>query len=103
MIIKHPEMCTKLEIWAPKYHADNGWEVWLHKVKTDHATGTIIIDFTKAKHLAGQRHAILKSEAQKYPVGSNGKAPMYRVPYSALESWSSAREVAETAKSIFSN
>lgn len=102
MTIKDPHLTTRMEIWTPKY-SEGEWIVLLHKSKVDHATGTIIVDFTKAKHLAGQRHAIRKSEAQKYPVGSNGKAPMYRVPYSALESWDSAREVAETAKSIFSN
>jgi hypothetical protein len=93
-----------MEIWAPKYHTEHGtYEVWLHKRKVDFASPYIIIDFTKAKHLIGQRFAIKKSLAQTYPVGTNGKAPMYKVPLDALESWESAREVSEIAKELFTD
>ena len=102
MIINQPGLTTKLEIWAPKYHTETGgYEVWLHKRKVDFGTPQIIIEFTKAKHLAGQRFAIMKKQAMSYPVGTNGKAPMYRVPIDDLESWESAKEVAETAINIF--
>jgi hypothetical protein len=104
MIIKDSHLTTKMEVWAPKYHTEHGdYEVWLHKGKVDHATGTIIVEFTKAKHLKGQRFAVLKSTAQRYPVGTNGKAPMYRVTFSALESWEKPSEVANKAKLMFNN
>ena len=104
MIIKDPHLTTRLEIWAPKYHTKNGgYEVWLHKRKVDYATPQIIIKFTKAKHLEGLRFAILKQDAQSYPVGTNGEAEMYQVPLDKLEVWETGDEVASTAFSKFSN
>lgn len=95
-------MLTKMEIWAPKYHSEHGdYEVWLHKNKVDHATEIILVEFTKAKHLMGQRFAIKRSVAQRYPVGTNGKAPMYRVTFSALSNWETESEIANHAKALF--
>jgi len=102
MIIQDPHLVTKLPIWAPKYNTSHGdYEVWMHKNKVDHATETIIVNFTKAKHLMGQRFAILRSKAQRYPVGTNGKAPMYKVTFSALEGWEKPSEAADFAKAVF--
>lgn len=102
MIIKDPHLCTVMDIWQPKYSTEHGdYEVWLHKRKVDHATPTIIVKFTKAKHLEGQRFAIKKDRAQRFPVGTNGKAPMYKVGIGALESWETPQEANEKALKMF--
>ena len=104
MTIKDPHLCTKMQIWQPKYNTSHGdYEVWLHKNKVDHATPIILIEFTKAKHLIGQRFAITREKAMRYPVGTNGKAPMYKVTFSVLDRWESASEVADIAKKLFNN
>ena len=73
----------------------------MHKNKVDHATGVIRIVFTKAKHLEGQKFAIYRKDAMKYPVGTNGKAPMYEVPFSALSTWESTGSIKETVERLF--
>jgi len=97
MIFNYPHRLTKLEVWFPKYstqYSDVGEKVaLLHKDKVDHATGWFLVEFTKAKHLEGQRFCISKKKAQSCPVGTNGKAPMYEVPMSMLEDWGTASEV----------
>lgn len=94
MIINKPWLCTKLEIWAPKYNTVNGgWEVWLSKSKVHHATSIILVEFTKAKHLLGQRFAITRDKVQRCREVSNGKIPCYAVPFAMLKGWDSGAEV----------
>lgn len=100
IIIKTPHLCTKLPILAPRYKDS---VALLAKYKVDQSTPIVIVEFTKAKHLLGQRYAIQKNKAIRYPVDSNGKIPCYAVPMSALGSWESSTEVAETAKNVFDN
>lgn len=96
MIIKEPFMHTKLDIWYPKYSTQytNLKErvVLLAKYKVDAATPIIIVNFTKAKHLIGQRYAIHKSHAQSFPVVKNGKIEVYEVPMSVLDTWQKEEE-----------
>ena len=93
MIIKQPHLCTKLQVWTPKYDnksltQDYGEPVaLLHKGKVDHASAVILVEFPKAKHLQGQRFAIKKQDAQRHAIGTNGAAPMYEIPMSHFESW----------------
>lgn len=105
MIIHKAYMCTRMQVWTPRYHdkKDGGGEYMalLHKNKVDFASPVIIVEFTKAKHLAGQRFAIRKQVAQKCEVGTNGKAPMYLVPMSKFEPWSDAREIRDLAEGLF--
>lgn len=96
MIVTEEYRNTKLPIWAPKYSAQYGGGsepvALLSKNKVDHATPLVLIEFTKAKHLQGQRYCIFKSKAQSYPVDSNGKIPVYAVPMSALDTWEKQSE-----------
>jgi len=102
MIISKPWLATKLDVWFPRYH--DQWEgervALLHKDKVDHATLNIIVEFTKAKHLKGQRFAISRAYAQTHAVGTNGSAPMYIIPMSHFEDWVSGSEVIEEVKSL---
>jgi hypothetical protein len=101
MTIK-PYLCTKLPIWSPKYDTEGEmWEVWILASKVYHATPTIIIEFTKAKHLMGQRFCIRRQDVEHCPLGSNGKAPVFKVPFDKLESYDTQAEILETALSIF--
>lgn len=91
MIISKPHLCTRIEIWSPRYKDKQGPltepVVLIAKYKVHHASSTMIINFTKAKHLIGQHYAITRDKAQSYPEDTNGKIACYAVPLSALESW----------------
>ena len=93
-----------MQVWTPRYHdkSDGGGEyvALLHKNKVDFATPYIIIEFTKAKHLQGQRFAISKQYAQQHEIGTNGKAPMYLIPMSHFEDWISGSEVVDEIKNL---
>lgn len=105
MIINKPHTCTKLVIWQPKYSAAYGVAgervALLAAYKVRHATSTIIIEFTKAKHLEGQRFAIKREDAMRFPIDSNGKIDCYAVPMSALVIWESGAEVLAIVNEIF--
>lgn len=104
MIIHKPHLLTKLLIWTPRYsdaHTSGERVALLARYKVDHASPVILIEFTKAKHLAGQRFCIPREVAQRCAVDSNGKIPCYAVPMNALEPWESAQEVHDLAASLF--
>ena len=106
MTINKPHLCTRLQVWAPKYNdksltQEYGEQVALvHKRKVDFASPVIIIEFS-AKHLQGQRFCIRKQDAQRHAVGTNGKAPMYEIPMSHFESWQTGAEVAAIVESLW--
>lgn len=108
MIFKRPSMLTKLEVWFPKYstqYTDKQERVvLLAKYKVDSGSPWIIIEFTKAKHLLGQRYCIKRSDAQEFPTVMNGTKktaiPCYEVPMSKLENWASVDEVNNEIKSF---
>lgn len=107
IIINKPHLCTILEVWQPKYNSKSLTKEYdepvalLHKRKVDHGSPILVVSFTKAPHLNGQRFAIKKGDAQKHAVGSNGKAPMYEVPLSHLETYSISSEIMNEIKEIF--
>lgn len=105
MIINKPHLCTKIQVWTPRYkdkYRDYGEYVALvHKNKVDFASPVIIIEFTKAKHLMGQRFSIRKQDAQRHEIGTNGVAPMYIIPMSSFEPYETAAEVRDIAESLF--
>lgn len=105
MIINQPYQCTRLEIWAPryndKYSHTNERVALLAQYKVAQSSPVIIIEFTKAKHLAGQRFCIRKSEAMRYPLDSNGRIACYAIPMSAFESWETGAEITAIANAIF--
>lgn len=105
MIIHKPHLITRLDIWAPRYsdaYTETDERVaLLARYKVDAASPVIIVNFTKAKHLQGQRYCIRKDKAQAYPVDSNGKIPCYAVPMSAFEPWQTAAEVRDIAFDAF--
>lgn len=106
MILKNPHLLTRLEIWFPRYK--DKWNtdesvVLLAKYKVDQASPWILIEFTKAKHLKGQRYCISRATAQTCPLDSNTKIPCYAVPMSRLERWDTVEEVKATAEELFPN
>lgn len=107
MIISKPRLCTKLEIWAPRYSdaytATDERVALIAQYKVGQSSPVAIIIFTKAKHLASQRFCIKRDDIVKYPLDTNGKIPCYAVPMSAFESWESAAEVRDIALSLFDN
>lgn len=105
MIINKIHQCTRLEVWFPRYsdqYKDTTEKVaLLAQYKVDQASPVIIVDFTKAKHLKGQRYCIFKQEAMKFPIDSNGKIPCYAVPMSAFETWETGAEARAIAFELF--
>ena len=93
MTIKEPYMHTTMEIWFPKYSSqykndgDGERSALLSVEKVNRATPIILVKFTKAKHLIGQRFYIHKSHAQSFPQVSNGRIMCYDVPMSILDTW----------------
>lgn len=105
MIINKPHLCTKLDIWTPRYsdaYTDTAERVaLLAQYKVAQSSPVIIVNFTKAKHLAGQRFCITREAAIRYPLDSNGKIPCYAIPMSAFEGWETGAEVNEIAQALF--
>lgn len=105
MIFKRPSLLTHLDIWAPRYsdaYKDGQERVaLLAKYKVDQASPWLIVEFTKAKHLIGQRYCIRRRDAQKCAIDSNGKIPCYAVPMSSLEGWDTVEEVKKIVEEIF--
>lgn len=101
MIFKTPHILTKIEVWFPKYstkYTDLKERVALLACyKVDGGSPWIIVEFTKAQHLKGQRYCIKRSDAQACPVVMNGNKktaiPCYEVPMSKLENWDTVDEV----------
>jgi len=109
MIFKNPHILTKIQVWTPRYHdkkdGDGEWIVLLAKYKVDNASPWILVEFTKAKHLMGQRFCIKRSDAQTYRIEKNGKKASaidcYAVPISKLERWDTVEEVKQIVERIF--
>lgn len=102
MIINKPYLCTKVEIWNPKYNTDSDdWEVWLSVRKMNYASSVVIIEFTKAKHLMGQRFCVRRQDVEHCEQGTNGKIPIFKVPFSKLESYETTSEIRNIALSLF--
>lgn len=105
MTIYKPHLCTKLEIWAPRYsdaYTDTDERVaLLAQYKVRQASPVVIVNFTKAKHLAGQRFCITRQNIERCKVDSNGKIPCYAVPMSMFEAWESGAELRDLAMAAF--
>lgn len=105
MIIHKPHLCTKLEIWAPRYssaYTDTNERVaLLAQYKMYHSSPVIIVNFTRAKHLAGQRFCIKREDVLRCQLDTNGKIPCYAVPMSKFEPWESAAELHDLAMAAF--
>lgn len=105
MIIAKPHFCTKLDIWFPRYsdaYTDTHERVaLLAQYKVAMASPVIIVNFSKAKHLSGQRFCIKKNDVVRCAVDSNGKIPCYAVPMSMFEPWETAAEVYALANGLF--
>lgn len=105
MTIHKPHLCTKLDIWFPRYsdaYTDTNERVaLLAQYKVLNASPVIIVNFSKAKHLAGQRFCIKREDVQRCKIDSNGKIPCYAVPMSSFESWDSAAELHDLAMAVF--
>jgi len=102
--IKEPQLLTRMDIWYPRYKdrkINGDWVVLLSCKTVKFATSLILVSFVRAKHLQGQRFAILKSDVMKYPVESNGSIDCYAVPMEAFDSWESTKELRELAISLF--
>lgn len=104
ILIKH-HLCTVHPVWAPKYSEQYNEKYGQHVVlllkrRVDFGSAIQKVEFTKAKHLVGQRFAIRKSYVQKHDTGTNGAASVYIIPISHFEYWESAAEVAELVKLI---
>jgi hypothetical protein len=104
--INKPHLLTKLEIWSPrysdKYSGTGEWTVLISKSKVYHASSLMLVYFSKAKHLKGQRFCITRDRVQRCPSTTNGKIPCFAVPMSMLDSWDTYQEVNDIAMSIWS-
>lgn len=98
MIIHKPHLLTRLQIWSPRYHDG---VVLISQFKTHHASPVILVEFTKAKSLKGQRFCIKRETVEHCPVETNGKIECYAVPMDLLEGWETAQEVRDLANSLF--
>lgn len=96
MIFKNPSLLTTLDIWTPRYsdqYKDGERVALLAKYKVDAGSPWIIVKFTKAKHLIGQRYCIKRSDAQQCKLDTNGKIPCYAVPMSKFEHYETVQEI----------
>lgn len=97
MIFKAPHRLTQIDIWSPRYKDKHGGlaepVVLLAKYKVDAGSPWLIIEFTKAKHLMGQRYCIKRNVAQDCKLDTNTKIPCYAVPLSKFEGWDTVDEV----------
>lgn len=106
-IINRLDLCTKMEVWSPKYNSNSLSQEYgepvalLHKRKVDFGAPVIIVTFPKAKHLQGQRFSISKREAMNHNIGTNGRAPMYEIPLSHFQPWETAAEIKAKVNSMF--
>lgn len=102
---KRLEPRTVLDIWMPRYssaYTETGERVALLACyKVDHGHPWIVVEFTKAKHLIGQRYCISREEARRCPVDSNGKIACYAVPMSKLQPYDTADEIMQTINDIW--
>lgn len=107
MVIHKPHLLTTLDIWSPRYSDKYGdtaeWVVLVADYKLQQASPVVLINFTKSKHLKGQRFAINRQEALGSPLDTNGKIACRAIPFSSLESWETAEEVRDLALSLFDN
>lgn len=104
MILKDPSKLTTLDIWAVRYKEQSKgtgeWEVLINDYHVDnaHASPVVIVTFSKAKHLQGQRYCIKRSDITSSPTEmhkSKQGRPIrrYVVPFSKLEGYDTAQEV----------
>lgn len=100
-ILKKTDHPSTMVIWFPRYsdaYKESQERVaLLAKYKVDSSQPHIIVEFSKAKHLIGQRYHIKRSEAMTYPLDNNGKIPCYAVPMSAFDYYEWASEVRDAA------
>lgn len=102
IIINKPHLCTTIPIWAPKYHTNSGeYEVWISQAKVRYASPVIIIKFTKAKHLLGQRFCVRRQDVERSPTGTNGKIGVYKVPFDKLEGYDTGQEVRDLVNNLW--
>jgi hypothetical protein len=105
VIFKRPDLLTHLDIWAPRYsdkYKEGGeWVALLACYKVDQASPWIIIEFTKAKHLIGQRYCIPRKLAQDCPIDSNSKIRCYAVPLKKMEHWDTVEETKAIVEELF--
>lgn len=105
MIVKNPNVLTNLDIWSPRYKDKYGElaepVVLMAKYKVDAASPVIIVTFSKAKHLMGQRYCIPRHEAQAHKLGSNTKIPCYEIPLSHLYTFNTVDEIKKTVNMLF--
>lgn len=103
--IRRPSLCTKLEIWQPRYssaYSEKAERVaLLAKYKVEYASPIILVEFTKAKHLAGQRFCIRKEDVLRCEIDSNGRIPCYAVPMSRFSTWETTQEIIDIANNLF--
>ncbi len=107
MTINKPHLLTKISIWSPRYKDKHGElaepVVLLAKYKVHHGSSVILVEFTKAKHLIGQRYCITRDAAQRYPTETNGRIECYVIPLSAFDGWETYEEVNDIAMSVFNH
>lgn len=103
-MIHKPHLLTTLPIWAPRYSSayteTNERVALLADYKLRNASPVVLITFTKAEHLKGQRFCIRRDVALSYPLDSNGKIACRAVPMSALESWETPQETTAILDSL---
>lgn len=105
MTINKPHLLTTIDIWSPRYsdkYSDEGqWMVLVADYKLQQASPVVLISFTKAKHLKGQRFCITREKALSCVLDTNGKIACRAIPFDSLESWETAEEVRDVALSIW--
>lgn len=107
MTLNNVHLLTRVQIWHPRYSDKHGVlaepKVLIAKYKVHHGSSVLLVEFTKAKSLIGQRFCITRDAAQRYPVETNGKIECYSIPISALEPWETYDELNEIAMSVFNH
>lgn len=89
MVLGRLDQLTYMPIWEPKYsaiHDKEDFEVWVLKRKIDNSvTPHIKIEFTKTKSKTFEGlWYISKQRAKTFPVGWNGSAKVYKIPFNQL-------------------
>ena len=89
MLLTDKTIYTTIDLWYPRYndkYTATGERCFLPAVyKVKGGANIIVIKFSKAKHMAGLRFCMKRSDIMTYPIETNGTIDVYAVPESKWE------------------
>lgn len=105
MLVTKRTPYTLIDLWYPRYKnkwKPDGEKEYLPAVyRVVGGKEIIVIEFSKAKHLAGLRFAMKREDIMKYPQQSNGRIMCYAVPESKWEPVETANDIIKIVEELW--